>query len=132
MIVGVCRVTLLIDGAQSLKDKRMVVRRIKDRVANQFNVAIAEVGDQDLWQSAQLGFAIVSNEMGYTQSVVQKVLAFIEDLAVAKIADDEQDYVTYGEGMETAGRYEHWEPDEAAPPAAKASTKVRGRPSWRR
>ena len=129
MIVGVCRVTLLIGDAHSLKEKRAVLRRIKDRVANQFNVAIAEVGDQDLWQSAQLGFAIVSNEMGYTQSVVQKILGFIEDLAIAKVADDEQDYVTYGEGMETEGRYAHYEPGEASPPKSRAPAPRR---PWRR
>ena len=112
MIVGVCRVTLMVPESHSLKEKRMVLRRIKDRVRNKFNVAIAEVGSQDAWQTAQLGFAVVSNEKGFTQSVVQKVLAYIEELAVAKVTDDEQDYVTYGEGMETVGSYAHWEPDE--------------------
>src|SRR5262245_30960019 len=112
MVVGVCRVTLMLPESHSLKEKRMVLRRIKDRVQNKFNVAIAEVGDQDAWQSAQLGFAVVSNELGFTQSVVQKVLGYIEDLAMAKVADDEQDYVHYGESMESAGNYAHWEPDQ--------------------
>ena len=87
----------------------MVLRRIKDRVANKFNCAIAEVGDQDNWQSAELGFAVVSNELGFTQSMVQKVLAFIEDLAVAKVTNDEQDYLTYGD-EEIGGAPDHWEP----------------------
>ncbi len=91
----------------------MVLRRIKDRVANKFNCAIAEVGDQDDWQSAELGFAVVSNEYGFTQSMVQKILAFIEDLAVAKVVDDEQDYVTYGDDV--GGETAHWEPDEDSP-----------------
>jgi uncharacterized protein len=112
MVVGVCRVSLMVPESHSLKEKRMVLRRIKDRVRNKFNVAIAEVGDQDAWQSAQLGFAVVSNELGFTQSVVQKILGFIEDLAVAKVTDDEQDYVNYGEEMETVGNYAHWEPDQ--------------------
>lgn len=112
MIVGVCRVTLLIGEAHSLKEKRMVLRRIKDRVRNKFNVAIAEVGDQDLWQTAQLGFAVVSNERGHAQAMVQKVLGFIEDLAVAKVSNDEQDFVVYGEELESSGDYSHWEPEE--------------------
>jgi uncharacterized protein YlxP (DUF503 family) len=114
MVVGVCRVTLLISESHSLKEKRMVLRRIKDRVANKFNCAIAEVGDADNWQQAELGFAVVSNELGFTQSMVQKILQFIEDLAVAKIADDEQDYVHYGddEAFESEGGYKHWEPEE--------------------
>jgi uncharacterized protein len=110
MVVGVCRVTLAIDESHSLKEKRMVLRRIKDRVANKFNCAIAEVGDQDAWQSAELGFCVVSNEYGFSQAMVQKILGFIEDLAVAKVVDDEQDYVTYGD--EVGGEPSHWEPEE--------------------
>ena len=111
MVVGVCRVTLMVGESHSLKEKRMVLRRVKDRVRQKFNVAIAEVGDQDLWQSAQLGFVVVSNERGYTEGLVQKVLAFIEALAVAKIADDEQDYLQYGD--ERVGENaSHWEPDD--------------------
>ena len=110
MVVGVCKVSLMVPASHSLKEKRMVLRRIKDRVNNKFNCAIAEVGDQDDWQSAELGFAVVSNELGFTQSMVQKILQFIEDLAVAKITDDEQDYVQYGD--QVGGDVPHWEPEE--------------------
>src|SRR4029079_18327138 len=123
MVVGVCRVTLMVPESHSLKEKRMVLRRIKDRVANKFNCAIAEVGDQDEWQSAELGFAVVSNELGFTQSMVQKILQFIEDLAVAKVTDDEQDYVQYGD--QVGGETPHWEPEEPSPmPTSHA------RPKW--
>jgi uncharacterized protein YlxP (DUF503 family) len=111
MVVGVCRVTLMVPDSHSLKDKRMVLRRIKDRVANKFNCAIAEVGDQDDWQSAAVGFAVVSNEIGFTQSMVQKILQFIEELAVAKITDDEQDYVHYGDEHLDSSGGPHWEPE---------------------
>jgi uncharacterized protein YlxP (DUF503 family) len=115
MIVGVCRVTLLVSESHSLKERRMVLRRIKDRVRNKFNVAIAEVGGgeyADSWQSAQLGFAVVSNELGFTQAMVQKVLDCIEGLSMAKVVDDEQDFVNYGDerGLGEAGA--HWEPDD--------------------
>jgi uncharacterized protein YlxP (DUF503 family) len=111
MIVGVCRITLMIDASHSLKEKRMVLRKIKDRVQQKWSCAIAEVGDQDAWQSAQLGFTVVSNELGHAQSMVQKILAFIEELSVAKVADDEQDYLNYGDEPLDAGRGAHWEPD---------------------
>jgi hypothetical protein len=128
MVVGVCRISLMVHGSQSLKDKRMVLRSIKDRVNQKFNCAIAEVGDQDAWDSAQLGFAVVSNEHGFTQSMVQKILAYIEDLAMAKVVDDEQDYITYGEeSLESAGGGEHWEPDEEPPPIAKGEHPARER-----
>src|SRR5262245_24574316 len=113
MVVGVCRVSLQMPGSHSLKEKRMVLRRLKDRVSNKFNCAIAEVGDLDDWQSAEIGFAVVSNEHGFTQAMVQKILAFIEDLAIAKIVDDEQDYINYGdEDLDATGNVAHWEPDE--------------------
>ena len=122
MVVGVCRVSLMIEESQSLKDKRSVLRRIKDRVSQKFNCAIAEVGDPDVWQSAHLGFAVVSNERGFTQSMVQRILQFIDDLALAKLIDDEQDYVDYGDGVlegASEGRYDHWEPDEPSPGKAR-------------
>ena len=113
MVVGVCKVTLMVPESHSLKEKRMVLRRVKDRVANKFNCAIAEVGDQDDWQSAEIGFSVGSNEYGFTQSMVQKILAFIEDLAIAKVVDDEQDYVNYGdEDLDATGNVAHWEPDD--------------------
>lgn len=119
MVVGVCRVSLLIEESQSLKDKRSVLRRIKDRVTQKFNCAIAEVGDPDAWQSGDLGFVVVSNERGFTQSMLQKILAFIDDLGLAKITDDEQDYIDYGDGAlegSSTEDYPHWEPDEPSPP----------------
>jgi hypothetical protein len=122
MIVGVCRVSLMLGDSHSLKEKRAVLRKIKDRVQQKFNCAISEVGDQDVWQSAQLGFAVVSNERGFTQSMVQRILAFIDDLAVAKLTNDEQDYIEYGDDHmegQNAGEYAHWEPEEPGPlPAA--------------
>jgi len=91
----------------------MVLRRIKDRVRNTFNVAIAEVSEgdyKDSWQSAQLGFAVVANDKVFTQSVVQKVLGFVDGLGVAKLIDDEQDYIDYG--SERVGEpLGTWEPD---------------------
>src|SRR5262249_33926489 len=119
MIIGVCRVTLLVPESHSLKERRMVLRRIKDKVSHKFNVAIAEVGGEeyaDSWQSAQLGFAVVSHQIGFTQAMVQKILDYIEALSVAKVMDDEQDFLNYGD--ERAGEpLAHWEPDQDDPTA---------------
>jgi uncharacterized protein YlxP (DUF503 family) len=127
MVVGVCRISLLLEDSQSLKDKRSTLRRIKDRVSQKFNCAIAEVGDPEVWQSAHLGFAVVSNERGFTQSMVQKILTFIDDLAIAKLMDDEQDYIDYGDGVVEGGSsddYVHWEPDEPSPPKAAPTLRL--------
>jgi len=113
MIVGVCRLTLLAPESQSLKDKRMVLRSIKDRTRLKFNVAIAEVGSQDDWQEAVLGFAVVANDKRFVQEMVAKIVNFIDGLAIAKIVDDEKDIIQYGEGEAlNQDEWTHWEPDE--------------------
>jgi uncharacterized protein YlxP (DUF503 family) len=87
MIVGVCTIDLRIPGIDSLKGKRSVVRRIKDRVKHTFNVSIAEVEDLDKLQRAGLGIALVSNDSSYVHSTLSKVVEFIDHLYVAEIID---------------------------------------------
>lgn len=87
MVVGVCSIDLHIPGNDSLKGKRHVIRKIKDRVKNTFNVSIAEVEDLDKLQRAGLGVAVVSNDVRYVHSVLSKVVNFIEHMDVAEIID---------------------------------------------
>jgi uncharacterized protein YlxP (DUF503 family) len=132
MVVGVCRLTLMVSESHSLKEKRMVLRRIKDRTRLKFNVAIAEVGDQDAWQATQIGFAVVANERGFVESMVDKIQNFIEQLGAAKIIDDEKDYVTYGEGEMSSEGWSHWEPDEPSPIVPLPGNEAQGRRGGRR
>lgn len=73
-----CSVQLYLAQSQSLKDKRQVIKILKDRIGNAFNVSVAEVADQDLWQKATLGFAVVSNQTRHANEVLSKVVNFIE------------------------------------------------------
>ncbi len=77
MNVGVCKIKLRLPENQSLKGKRQVIKSIITRVKNKFNVAVAEVEDQDLWQLATLGICCVSNDKRYTNEVLSKVINFI-------------------------------------------------------
>lgn len=77
MNVGVCQVKLRLPENQSLKGKRRVLKSIIARVRNEFNVSVAEVGDQGLWQSAILGIGYVSNDTRHTNEVLSKVVDFI-------------------------------------------------------
>jgi len=79
MNVGVCRIELRLPENLSLKGKRQVLKSITTRTKNRFNVSIAEVGDQDLWQLATLGICCVSNNSRYTNEVLSKVVDFIAD-----------------------------------------------------
>jgi uncharacterized protein len=78
MTVGVARVTLYLEGSQSLKDKRQVVRSLTKRVQNQFNAAIAEVEDLDDMRVATLGIATLSNSAAHVDQMLASVIGFIE------------------------------------------------------
>ena len=73
MAVGTLRIRLVIRGARSLKDKRRVVKSIKDRVRGRFNASIAEVDHHDVHQSAVLGVAVVAADHAHLQSVLSKI-----------------------------------------------------------
>jgi len=77
MNLGVCRLKLRFPENQSLKDKRRVLKSIVTRVRNKYNVSIAEVDDQELWQLATLGIACVSNSTPQVNSILSKVVDFI-------------------------------------------------------
>jgi len=77
MNVGVCKLTLRLPENSSLKGKRQVVKSITSRVGNQFNVSVAEIDDQDLWQIATIGVCYVSNSQRHANEVLSKVMNFI-------------------------------------------------------
>ena len=77
MNLGVCSMTLRLPGNESLMGKRKVVKSLIARVRNTYNVAIAEVDDQDVWQLTTLGIACVSNDAQQNNRVLSKVVEFI-------------------------------------------------------
>jgi hypothetical protein len=79
MNVGVCKIRLRLPENLSLKGKRQILKSIIARVDNKFNVSVAEVDDQDLWQVATLGICCVSNDKRYTNEVLSKIVNFIVD-----------------------------------------------------
>ena len=78
MIVGVIRTELLIHGCGSLKEKRAVLRRIKDRSRSRHNVSVAEVDHQDRHQRAALGFAAVSHSENDLDRLFERIRDDIE------------------------------------------------------
>ncbi|HEV3031460.1 MAG TPA: DUF503 domain-containing protein [Polyangia bacterium] len=109
MIVGIARVAVFVVGSHSLKEKRSVVRRIKDLVRQKFNVSIAEVGGLDVWQRAVIGLSLVGNERRFVESVLDEVLAFIR--SKAEVVGEEKELQSFNETL-AAGEppYKHWEP----------------------
>jgi uncharacterized protein YlxP (DUF503 family) len=78
MHVGVCIIDLRLPGNGSLKGKRRVVKSIVTRITREFNVSVAEVEDQDLWQRAVLGVACVSSSASYAHGQLERVVQWIE------------------------------------------------------
>ena len=81
-VVCVLRIELALFESASLKDKRAVVRRVRDRVRNKFNAAVAEVGDLDDPAAASLVFVTVSNSEAHSHAAAQSIGRFIERLAI--------------------------------------------------
>ena len=77
MNVGVCKLNLRLPENASLKDKRRVLKSLISRVSNKFNVAVAEVDNEDKWQLATLGICCVSNDRRHANEIMSKVVAFI-------------------------------------------------------
>lgn len=77
MHIGVCRLALRLPHAHSLKDKRQVARSLTSRLRNQFNVAVAEEADDQLWQKLTLVVGCVSNDASHANEVLSKVADFV-------------------------------------------------------
>ena len=73
MVVGMMRWDLAIPGVDSLKEKRMVVRSLKDRIHHRFKVSVAETAQQDQWTRAQIAVAIVATDGAHAEEVLDKV-----------------------------------------------------------
>ncbi len=93
MVIGVCRVELHLPDRHSLKEKRQVVKSLKDRIRREFNVSIAEVGDQDLWQRAVLAAACVGTDRAYVNGVLDRLLRMVEREDGVEIVRSELEFV---------------------------------------
>jgi uncharacterized protein len=99
MFVGVARLTLQIPDSASLKSKRQVLRRVTDRVKARFNVAVAEVDDQDLWQKASIALAVVGNERRHVDEQLGKIIHFVEEMYVAPLMARETEIIGFGDHL---------------------------------
>jgi uncharacterized protein YlxP (DUF503 family) len=78
MTIGLCRLILYLPESSSLKDKRSVLESLTKRIRNKFNVSVSELEDNELWQKAVLGVAIVSNESRHANRVLSKVVSLVQ------------------------------------------------------
>ncbi len=96
MIIGACQLTFQLYASDSLKEKRRVVRSIVDRTRARFNVAVAEVADQDVWGSCVIGITCVSTDTRHANSIIDKVTNHILGLALEMdIIDREIEFIPF-------------------------------------
>lgn len=95
MVVGVLRLELRLPENGSLKGKRSVLRAIKARVQNKFNVSIAECGEHDRWQRAIIGVSQVGAQQGHVDACLREVVRFIDDLQLAELGEEQVEFLHY-------------------------------------
>ena len=93
MKVGILRVEFIVPGPSSLKEKRRVVKSLKERLRSRFNVSAAEVDHQDLWQRGALGIAAVGSDGKIVASVLDQVLRFVRRDARIELSIHEREII---------------------------------------
>ena len=87
MVVGIVRFELHLPQAQSLKDKRQVVRSMKERIRERVHASVAEVEYQDLWQRAAIGLAVVAADGGHVRELLQSARHIVDTYLQAQVLD---------------------------------------------
>ncbi len=93
MVAGIGRLVFRIHDCRSLKGKRKVVKSLIARLRNQFNASIAEVGANDVYQRAEIGFAIIGNSQPVVNAKMDKLIGMAEDLGLAEMVDSELEII---------------------------------------
>ena len=91
MVVGVLCAELHLPNAASLKDKRSILKSLKDRIRGKFNIAVAEVEANELWQRASLGIAAVGGERVYVDRLLEEVVRWLRNEKVVTLIRVEQE-----------------------------------------
>jgi uncharacterized protein YlxP (DUF503 family) len=87
MFIGVCTIEMHIPESGSLKTKRHSLKSLKDRIRAKFNVSVAEVDDNDLWQKASLAVAAVSNDKSHLNQTLDHVLDLVRAVPEVSLLD---------------------------------------------
>lgn len=95
MIVGTLRIRLLLRDSHSLKEKRSVIRSLKQNLQNKFNISVAETDHQDVWQTAEIGVAAVGADTPFVREVLMKVEGFVRYFGGVEVVDTESE--TFGD-----------------------------------
>ena len=93
MVVGIGIITFRLHDCRSLKGKRKVIKSIISQVRNKFNVSVAEIGANDIYQKSEIGFSLVGNDRKLMNSKIDKIFNMVEDLGLAEVVDTEMELI---------------------------------------
>jgi len=93
MVAGLGIITFRLHDCRSLKAKRKIVKSIIAQMRNNFNVSVAEIGSNDIYQRAMIGFAMVGNNRAVINSKIDKILNLVDELNLAEIIDSEMEII---------------------------------------
>lgn len=93
MVIGICTFELHLEGIHSLKAKRGVLKRLKARIANKFNVSVAEVDYLDSWQRSTVAVAVVSNDQRFANQVLSKVSELVTSNSEVVLIDQKMSFL---------------------------------------
>jgi uncharacterized protein YlxP (DUF503 family) len=93
MVVGVGIITFRLHECRSLKSKRKIVKSVIGKMRSHFNVSAAETGANDIYQRAEIGFALVGNSAPLINSKIDKVFNMVDDLGLAEITDTDMEII---------------------------------------
>jgi len=105
MFVGTGIIELYLPDSNSLKDKRGILSRILKRTQNEFNVSVAEVGANDHWKKALIGFAVVGNDQPYINKKIDLIFNFVEELRLAEMVNAKFEILSFSASL-SIGNYE--------------------------
>jgi uncharacterized protein YlxP (DUF503 family) len=93
MKIALLQFEIIIDDAASLKDKRRIVKSVKDKLHREHQVSVAEIGDHQIWNRASLGLAAVSGDSGYLRGVLEAIIRKLKRLPEGRLGDAVADVV---------------------------------------
>jgi uncharacterized protein YlxP (DUF503 family) len=93
MVVGLGIIVLRIHDCRSLKEKRRIVKPVIRQIQNRFNVSVAEVGAQDIYQKSEIGFSLVGSDRRAVNSKIDKIFNMVENLGLAEVVNSEMEII---------------------------------------
>ncbi len=100
MVIGSGIIDLWIVESRSLKEKRGVLNRILKRTQNEFNISIAEIGENDHWKKAKVGFSVVGNDRRYINGKIDHILKFVDNLRLAEVVNTKIEITNIPDSMD--------------------------------